>query len=131
MASGGCKSPLNIKVFITDQTPLGRAYVQNSQEHPGSFCFTEVHKSFLKAEKGFPTLSVEETQKDMLFILFLHLFMNLGNFCSACKFYLCLISHGVNQKKLFRVHWTGIPNRYLRADMQAVLNNVVTLLGLF
>ena len=179
MASGRCKSPLNIKVFIPDHTPLlllllsrfsrvqlceapqtaahqappslgfsrqehqsglpfpsihtplGRAYVQNSQEHLGSFCFTRVHKSFLKTEEGFPTLTIEETQKDMLFILFLHLFMKLGNFCSACKFYLCIISHGANQKKLFRVHWTGIPNSYLRADMQVVLNNVVTLFGLF
>lgn len=30
MASGGGKSPLNIKAFIPDQTPLGRAYGQNS-----------------------------------------------------------------------------------------------------
>ena len=33
----------------------------------------------------------------MLFLLFLHLFMYLGNFCSACKFYVRIISHSAGE----------------------------------
>lgn len=67
----------------------------------GAHFLVEFTQVFSKNQSKFPDTMIEEgsqcgIQKEMLFILLLHLSVGLRNFCSVCKFYLYVITHGAN-----------------------------------